>query len=234
MDELVVKISLATLAYFVILAVRVIPDFNGPYYKLVPVVSFKVANGFLSLLLLALLAIPMPTLAYISFAKRLKALSDEVLDFESYFFFIMMLIPTVCAWLIDAFQDWAELFVVEALGPKTEDRSLKYLVHALLGPVFFLDSVYTLAVDRRKQARVGVNRIITVIEHVFLGAYLGYAGGMCAFALFQPGVHVKLQVKPWIVYFIAQLFFIIMPALITANIFQIITQRKREQYKKFG
>lgn len=88
-------------------------------------------------------------------------------------------------YMLDFFQDVILNYLKKPVDKYTPPIYMKYIIHQLFAPIFFIDIVYNLAEDKknsigpRKRKLPKKNFVYFILENTLVLLYMSYAIGMC-------------------------------------------------------
>lgn len=194
------------LAFFVLVIAHCLMHTRA-YGEVFPVVAFHLCGLHLSVPLFFVISLGLPMLFQYVLVRDLQrkphAPSWPLLKK----YYCCMILSSTVMYLFDILQDAFAARGTTVRRPKTPEAYLKYIMHILLSPLFFMDIVYNLVVDRRRST--GGQRfscVLFLVENFVVLVYIAYAVAIFVYFYHRPGVAIMQTVSEHRPYFTFQLF----------------------------
>lgn len=171
------RAGVLTLLYIVFLVRHLVLGDTGELCTLFTVVTFHYCNCGVSFLVFLALSLGLPTLLLITLAKELRSSGT------TYTHYACMIASCMVMYIYDLLQDIAAARWDFGRNLDSAAAPMKYVMHLLLAPVFFVDIIYNLVVDRKRQSthNLDVPRsdlVLFIIENTLVLIYITYAVGI--------------------------------------------------------
>lgn len=157
-------------------------------HEIMPIVTFGICGYFVSTTIFLIFSLGLPSILLTPLIKTLHP-DTKLSDYPhlKLKYYIMILKSSFLLYTFDFIQD---IFLKNS---KNIDIPiyLKYIIHQLFAPIFYVDIIYNLEIDRKNEIIIKnsnisdvkkmprINMIYFVLENTLILVYMGYAIGIC-------------------------------------------------------
>lgn len=180
------KISFAVLFFILIHMLPIRKLSEESMRDIIPIVTFGYFGYLTSTIFFFMVSFAIPASLLGLLIKSIHRIkNEEMLVSLKIRYYYEIFISCFIVYMLDFFQDVALKYLKKPVDKYTPPIYMKYIIHQLFAPIFFIDIVYNLAEDKknsilpRNKKLPKKNFVYFILENTLVLLYMSYAIGMC-------------------------------------------------------